>query len=142
MNTLPDKLSDLIDVALEDLTAVEQQPGQYVVRMGVWHVPTIDEGCAVCLAGAVMAMRLDTPRGRAYRPSMFPNDTYHKLVALDDVRVGEVWLALRRFYEGQPLPGGATKIPQRMPAYSYHGNPQMFRDDLRAIAARLREEGL
>jgi len=49
---LPDKLSDIILIALEDLRKVERSK-KYKVYMGVWHSP--NGVCSVCFAGAVMS---------------------------------------------------------------------------------------
>ena len=70
MNTnqhLPTTPSELIRAALADLHACEHDD-LYVVDMEEWHTPVYDydgEGCAVCLAGAVMAQTLGAPREQA-----------------------------------------------------------------------------
>jgi hypothetical protein len=72
MSKLPDKLSDLILVALEDLHAIEQRD-DVIVDMDQWVVavdPTSPNQmnthgkpyCSVCLAGAVMFSRLDAKK--------------------------------------------------------------------------------
>lgn len=54
----PDKLSDLIRLALDDLRKCEENP-QYTINMHVWYHHSPDNNrCMVCLAGSVMAQTL------------------------------------------------------------------------------------
>lgn len=67
MTTLPDKLSDLLELALGDLEKVEAMPEVYEVDMSDWHLPQRDEfggrcgRCTVCLAGAVIELPGEEP---------------------------------------------------------------------------------
>jgi hypothetical protein len=53
---LPDKPSDLLQLALDDLELCEKDRN-YTIDMSEWHTPSQDESekCAVCIAGAVIA---------------------------------------------------------------------------------------
>lgn len=103
--TLPDKLSELIEVALKDYIEVKRKKKTYRISMGVWHQPvwtgTEDKSiCAVCLAGCVMANTFNISNKLSVSPGMmldFTNDKQvdMKLRALDSVRVGYVATALR-----------------------------------------------
>jgi hypothetical protein len=54
-DTLPNKPSELIRVALKDLEEAERDP-HYEVEMCTWHRPSSTTGvCTVCLAGSVLA---------------------------------------------------------------------------------------
>lgn len=82
---LPDKLSELIYIALEDLEKIEADP-RYIIDMGTWHMP--NGKCAVCAAGAVMAKRLGADPTAHISPSRFDDDTEAKLDAIDLLRCG------------------------------------------------------
>lgn len=57
-DTLPDRLSDLLEVAVNDAKACGKDP-RYKLSMMNWHEPIGDSGvCRVCLAGSVIAKTL------------------------------------------------------------------------------------
>ena len=57
--TLPNKLSELYRIALEDLKKAEQSP-EYIINMNNWSLYNgSTKKCEVCLAGAVVAIELD-----------------------------------------------------------------------------------
>jgi hypothetical protein len=59
VSKLPDTLSGLLRVAVEDAKKCEADP-RYELDMGVWHTPKDGaDVCLVCMAGAVMAQRLE-----------------------------------------------------------------------------------
>lgn len=99
---LPDKTSELIRVALDDLSLV-QSDDRYAVAMNIFHSYDIslyakpgDNRCYVCLAGAVIAKRLviGRPDLRLF-PKMFNVEVANKLKALDRFRAGRVASGLR-----------------------------------------------
>ena len=53
---LPDKLSDLLDLAVTDAIAVSENPNR-ILDMNVWHSPK-GKKCAMCMGGAVMERQL------------------------------------------------------------------------------------
>ena len=59
-NGLPNKLSDLLELAMKDVRAIEEDP-RYRLDMSHWHMPSIETPgvCLVCMAGAVMANTLE-----------------------------------------------------------------------------------
>jgi len=86
MSTLPDKVGDLIRLAVKDLTLCEADP-QYLVDMGVWHsYDDVDDLCLVCLAGSVMAHSLEVDRTLERSPSGFDEGVEHKLSVLNFCR--------------------------------------------------------
>lgn len=138
--TLPDEPSELITLALADLAKVEAAPGEYRVAMGVWHSP--DPGtdlCAVCLAGAVIAMTLRGARGMCLWPEDFSKDTRRKLGALDSLREGRVYNALRHLGYPECV---TERAPISMPVGNYASDPARFRRNMERMAAILREQGL
>lgn len=93
MEKLPNKLSELIRVALADLELVEGDP-RYQVNMERWHRPDFKKNtCQVCLAGSVMAKTLEAPADEFKTYGDYTQG--YKLVALDYVRCGNLHYGLR-----------------------------------------------
>ncbi len=90
---LPDKLSELILVALEDLAKVKVDP-RYEIDLSSWHTSqeyTISGKCSVCFAGAVMAGRMAPDRiGESIDPHDFEPSDARKLRALNELRTGSL----------------------------------------------------
>jgi len=84
---LPDKTSELLTLALDDLEEVLKLPG-YTPHHFIWHRLTNDGRCQVCLAGAVMAGTLEAERHVAHLPSDFSESINEKLLLLDALRNG------------------------------------------------------
>jgi hypothetical protein len=98
---LPDKLSDCLLLALDDLAKVERQPHKYRVIMRTWHTPGQEYPenpnlCAVCFAGAVMAMTCNMRRHQILGPDDFCEHNEIRFRALNEVRIGLVKSALWR----------------------------------------------
>ena len=111
MIALPDKLSDLVELALNDLTQVQAQPDKYIINMNTWVSSGTRKAprCQVCLAGAVMVRSLDvqadidsdvilTLTPTDIRPPDMSAEEISilrsKLMALDHVRRGDISVAL------------------------------------------------
>lgn len=95
-DTLPSKLSDLIKLAVKDLTKVEKMPN-YSIDMGTWHdIKSIFncEICSVCFAGSVMACELHIEFGRSAIPYYFKESLNYKFHALDEIRKYNIQAAL------------------------------------------------
>lgn len=145
---LPDKPSDLIELALADLEKVEATPELYRVTMGTWYYRAKDEKhCLVCLAGSVMAQTLGCGALGSHRsdwsglePSDFQGDLPDKLRALDYFRVGEVAYALGLMniaLDALPRDLHDVEISEYVA-----GDAEPFKADMRRLAADLREAGL
>lgn len=86
--TLPDKPSELLAIALEDLELCEMDP-VYEIDMGEFHKPD-GAKCLVCFAGSVLAKRFEIS------PDVFWNDIEEelddadldKIMAIDYLRGG------------------------------------------------------
>lgn len=134
---LPNKLSDLIDLALGDLEAVEQDK-RYKVDMNNWHRPNGE--CKVCFAGSVIAHSLGARRTREIKPESFEAHTKVRLYALDYIRKGIVCCALNDI--------GAR--PDDLPccdestfdATAYETDPEAFKTEMALTAEALRQLGL
>jgi hypothetical protein len=151
--TLPDKLSDLLELALADLAIVESQPERYKVDMSQWHGPGIDwiTGrviCCVCLAGAVVSqsgVEDHVPFGPS---SVEDQGDFAKLMALNYLRFGRVteayWFlstghTFRYEYPDEDTPK-FEYLSRWMPSYSK--GPDLWRAALEQLIVDLREAGL
>ena len=98
---LPNKLSELLRVAINDVRQAEDNEN-YVVDMDKWHEPieefTRDRRCAVCMGGAVMAFTLNT--GYLYKsPVNFNEEIEWKLQAINAMRYGDFFEALSQMHK-------------------------------------------
>ncbi len=93
---LPNKLSELLRLAVRDAQAVEANP-LYRLDMAVYHEPIANEDeetgerteyCAVCMAGAVMANTLGADPDCETGPSEFGET--EQLYAIDNLRSGDL----------------------------------------------------
>lgn len=95
-NTLPDKLSDLILLALADLELAEQSSDVHI-DMSNWRKQCSTFSpyvCSVCFAGVVIIGSLKFSKRGSGIPESISNRTTQKLLALDAVRTGNVESAL------------------------------------------------
>lgn len=135
-NELPDKPSDLLELALSDLEKVEGS-SRYKVYMYTWHVPQKRSVCQVCMAGAVMAKTLKADRFKRHSPEDFENDTKKKLTALNYFRTGLLDLALEVLGIDHPL-----SLVKSTWVASYQTDREQFKKDMRDIIEALKGEGL
>ena len=84
---LPDTLSDLLRVAVQDAMILEKTPG-FELYMFDW-VRLYEGTCQVCMAGASMVRQLDVDVTKYQVPSK----EYAKLRAVDKMRRGSFWSA-------------------------------------------------
>ncbi len=133
---LPNKLSDLIVVALADLKACEQDD-KYIINMGEWHRPMPQGVCFVCLAGAVMAQTCKIRITDNIKPYSlrFRDDSTKKFKAINAVRVGDVRSALL-------LMGVDSNEVEYHVVDDYHSNPVVFVEQMNSIVEHLQERGL
>lgn len=166
---LPNKLSALMRVALNDLAKVERS-SQYEVDMDTWgcvkdqqgrqsilkdgeYIPVI-EGvvkfsevpkhlkCEVCFEGAVMAKTLDCSLEDGFVAFRHDHKVKNKMFALDYVRVGAVPAALYQ------IDVGLNKIRKYEDEYGnclpslYRLDPKQWRKDMWKIVRQLEKEGL
>ena len=106
IDQLPDKLSDLIDLAIDDALSLDR--AKYIPCHDYWHQPSFEgEGpgsCAICFAGAAIAGTLKISPDKYYSPGILssvrkmnrPNERriFCKLHALEAVRIGNINAAL------------------------------------------------
>ncbi len=136
------KMSRMLEMALEDLVAIETDPG-YGIDMGVWHErgqerPSV---CYVCLAGSVMAKSLDLSKDEGFQHGRhrWGNDVANRLKALNSLRKGCVTTAF--LHMGTLAPEGIKdSMPSRDPVY-LSKDKSIFRGDMQAIIAELKKHG-
>ena len=152
--TLPDKMSDLIFLALHDLELVEKSPKHHV-NMDYWHTPFDEaedlepeeavgldaEVCLVCFAGAVMSQTLGFDHEADVEPCHMRNvkedpEQKGKLLALDYLRSGSVWSAFIRLNLDAP-----EKYHELRDITPYKANPKEFKKQMLDLAYELKEDG-
>lgn len=133
---LPDKPSDLIDLALADLEKAEKSD-DYIIEMNVWHKPNDDGKCLVCLAGAVMAFSLNFDREMKYVLANMPKNNQHKMSALNHFRYG----AIRTGFNYMGIPFEADQ-PQERYITPYDESPEEFKSQIKRMVKEIRECGL
>jgi hypothetical protein len=99
-DTLPDKLSELLRLAVHDCIRAEAQGQQLDMRS--WYQRG-DSGCTVCMAGAVLLYEVKLDPGEelpsnlrgisALRAGVAPS-VVGKMLAINDLRVGDIFEAL------------------------------------------------
>lgn len=136
--TLPEKMSDLIRVALKDMALCEADPC-YAIHMMDWHTPSKGV-CKVCLAGAVMAKTLEVSVEGRFVPSYFKEtpDNRHKLYALNDLRIGDVEGAMRSMH----LPEWDDYLHLDREIVPFQDNADLFYNQMFELAQDLEEAGL
>jgi len=102
MKRLPDKMSDLLKLALGDEAKAERSP-KYTMDMDQWHEPEwewdsdsnndVMVNCNVCFAGAVISFTLGGEWGKNLSPEDYMNGNVQKLHALDKLRRGNIYAA-------------------------------------------------
>lgn len=96
---LPDKLSDLLDLAVTDSEECSRMKS-YRLNMELWHQP--NGKCSVCMAGSVMARTLGAGRRTYAEPRSFGDENAPKLLAINDLRNGYVANAYFRLHSELP----------------------------------------
>ena len=133
---LPEKASDLIELALADLAKCEKD-SHYNIDMGRFHVPTTSK-CLVCFAGAVMAKSLGVSRKESCHPTFFEEWNERRLSALDWFRCGAVVEALRTM---------GVAVHEHLLALefkdvcNYEEDREKWREDMVSLAKELRDLG-
>jgi len=103
MRILPDRVGDLVRLAVKDLTLCEANP-DYTIDMMAWHsYDTIDETCLVCLAGSVLAQSLKIDRTIKVLPSDFDDEVENKLRMLNFCRYYSYYYEDSEWYSSQQV---------------------------------------
>lgn len=137
---LPDKLSDLIELALSDMEKCESD-SNYEVDMDQWVLP-IKGKCRVCLAGSVLVQTMGLSRTEQHLPNYMDRDTHDKCYILDNVRRSWWPDALKPMFPPDSLSYIGflcAKLPNVPP---YRHNPNGFKTALRKAITVLKEHDL
>ncbi len=134
---LPNKLSALIRIAVKDLELAEQSPN-VEINMSQWHtVDRYSKKCMVCFAGGVIRGFMEDTDDR-YEWDLIPTKYHDRLMSLNEVRHGNIPLALREM--------GITQYDKnkvrRRKVVTYHENPTKFKKQMLSIADVLERNGL
>ena len=132
--TLPDKPSDLAELALRDMRKAIRSP-LYHIDMSVFHVP--NKTCAVCAAGSVMAFTLNGPHNEHRSPGNWPEHTSRKLYAIDHLRTGNMGTAFAMMDRPSPKGEQFTRV---IADYDEDNSKPFFRD-MRRLIKDLRAAG-
>ncbi len=143
MKQLPDKVHELLRVALDDLDEVKKLPN-VKADMRHWVMPCDDGTCHVCLAGAVMLNSLDCPIPKAdgYSPlNMIQNNQglIDKLYALDDLRSGYLFGALSCLNLPGVYRGDVANFFDRFEVTPHSENEEIWRQDMEQMYLKLKE---
>lgn len=131
---LPDKMSDLLELALGDLERIEKTPG-YRVDMNQWVTEAGDK-CFVCLAGSVLATRFGLRNVHAVCD--FPSEAVmFKMKALNWLRLGDARQAAIDL--GIPYSPVLRQLCRYVTPYDL--NRDKFFDEQRGFVADLRAAG-
>lgn len=138
-NSLPEKLWELIQVALMDLALAEMMP-EYEVDMGAYHEP--NSKCRVCFAGSVIAA-INNYRSykKEIRPEMLADE--YKYYALNQARQYCFISALNMLGIYEPPNNLRNKINQAInETCSYEVNPELFKANMETAAGILKKYDL
>lgn len=160
-DTLPDKPSELIKVAIRDLKRCERLK-KYKIDMNTWYATNGE--CSVCLAGSVMAQSLskvtenliqftkkefddygDTVK--QIEPENFPKSIQNKLIAIDRFRAGgiEEGLELLNIGNMEIKLSDINEYYNLINYYNihtYNDDAEYFKEDMLNLANRLAKIGL
>ncbi len=131
-----EKLHVALKQAFDDLKWCENQPEKFSVNMSRWVGPRDGGGCEVCLAGAVMARRLNATKFNKRALSGKHVPTQQMLFALDALRRGKVTAAcywISNGSDGNALNRYVT---------DYHEDKSKWWSEMRKLLTDLKEADL
>ncbi len=153
MARLPEKLSDLVFVALADLEKVEANE-QYIIDMSIWHRPRdfdsdnpsgFETKCIVCLAGSVMSMSLDAELEDELDLDDFEPFEEKRLQALDELRSNMICETVTTVYGFDKVKDAQAKLIEVQyedDFAEYSEDPERFKAWMRKIGQAFKEYGL
>ncbi len=94
---LPNKIWQLLDLAIKDFTFVVQNP-YYRINMDFYHTPNLRKNvCKVCFAGSVMAGTCKVPINEEMEPYDIDGNDQELFYALDNIRSGDLESVVRDY---------------------------------------------
>lgn len=149
---LPNKLSELAAMALDDVTELEQRPSEFTIDMEEAYLdPAGPNGtCVICAAGAVMVQRLGASPDHVLFPHSFEPRIHRALEAIDRLRDGSVGAAFVELRARVIHPSAmksfdadyaaARELDRDMPRYSE--STELWREEMQVLIDDLEEAGL
>lgn len=132
-------LHSLLATALKDLRRAETNPN-CAINMGTWCLRERNGYCQVCLAGAVMVGRLSVNPSSYTYPSHYGVKTMQRLLALNDLRQGNVSRAARLMNVKGYTTGCNYRLDRVIP--EYHEDTSGFWTAMTRLLADLKEHNL
>jgi hypothetical protein len=141
---MPEKLSECIMLALDDLEKVEQDK-RFKVDMDVWCEPA-KKTCAVCFAGSVMvksAIAGQPSTSLELEPDSFGLHNRNRFCALNQIRTGNAASALMYLplYNWETIKQAHDAI-RGLNVSNYEVCQEQFKEDMLWVAGILDAEGL
>lgn len=137
-DTLPEKASELIDVALADLIKCERSSKYKISMDSSWHW-AYRNFCQVCFGGAIIAQSLGCSPKKTLMPGLFTTSLRRKLCALDFFRLGDVKAGMQMLLR---VPQGELVWPRDRFITTHEENPGKFKRQMRQLARDFRALGL
>ncbi len=125
------KLSDILELALNDLKKVEADKKNFAVDMKDLAYKNEDGKCAVCLAGSVLAQSCQIPADKLMDDEVYLSDEENTLVeVVDSLRTGDL-------EEISYFTHRISKLADRF-IPDYEDSPKEFRAAMKELIADLR----
>jgi hypothetical protein len=136
VDTLPNKPSEFLELALVDLAKVERSK-KYVVNMMEIHSPRNGNApCEVCLAGGVLAMTCKVPRDEFCSFDDVTDTLENKLCAIDYFRQGDIERAFYVLHVEKP-----KYLVRAVDVANYQYDKRQFKKDMRELIRMLKMFG-
>ena len=130
--SLPDTLAGLVEAAIIDARLLDH--GTYVPRHDHWHYSGNPPFCEVCLAGSLIAGRLNIPPDATASPSTFRGEIQAKLNTLNCIRLCIYQRAFITLYGRTPPPHlGEMFLTMPKPLCSYFSGWSEFNGHLDSL---------
>jgi len=148
MSVLPDKIGDLIRVAIKDLEECEADPN-YLIEMDYWHYPVglgNKKICMVCLARSVMAKTIGVDYGVCNPAEVQNKEDEDKLLLLNWLRKimtdYEEFHCYEEFLGEVPGLGSLIEAGELFDAVPYYEDPRQFKSDMLVLASLMNKHNV
>lgn len=146
---LPNKLSEIIEVALKDLESLENDKNYCIDMQEYYSFDSDLKQCQVCLAGCILAREFELPLDYEFSICNVDTFVYNKLNMLDDVRQGSfrsaIYVSLGSVDSGRAIAervNGLIKEEVGGLWDTYRESPRTFKENLKIAVKILKENGL
>lgn len=132
VNELPNTLSELLKLALNDFEKCEADP-EYVINMRIFLSKMSDGPCFVCLAGSMLAQSCGMRNLGQW--NTLSDSLKRKLNAIDWLRHGDIKSAYEELY-------GVSNEFKYFDIHDYRIYPEEFKKDMRELLNYLIDIGV